>query len=87
MESDYPMVLGFTCPRTKQKIEKVMPEQSDAEGVFNWFYAGWGRNVPYSLNKVDFCFCTSCAGITRSPDIMICEDCAKEATGEVVEPK
>jgi len=34
----------------------------------------------------DACFCTSCAGITRSPDITICEDCAKEARGETVEP-
>lgn len=53
MESDYPMVLGFTCPRTKQKIEKVIPEEKDAEDVFNWFYAGWGHNVPYSLDKVE----------------------------------
>ena len=49
-DCEYPIVLSFTCPVTGVTLAKVMNDEGQAEDVFNWFFSGWGYDVPYSVD-------------------------------------
>tara|TARA_E500000331_G_scaffold44294_1_gene36996 strand:- start:8417 stop:8650 length:234 start_codon:yes stop_codon:yes gene_type:complete len=52
-DCDYPSKLSFTCPLTKEKYERVMNSESEADDVFHWFFSKWGYEVPYSVDGVE----------------------------------